>query len=207
MTFEHQWTIIRFPVFAIRQTETYSLPSCRSPVNLQALVYFPARVSAAHRPNGPYFEFSASAEICATSRESLWLLADLRSAGGKQWSCGGWAKWGLPALLLSQLLLQTPRVTIVYLSFSFAAIIPQLWAVQTNMLYLLTNINRFQPCFKSDWFEFVNRAVRGFGHLTVTSSKPTLGKTHRIKIFADMAQEIAFYLHNEWVCCDSITGL
>ena len=42
----------------------------------------------------------------------------------------------------------------------------------TNKLYILTNTNDFQPCFKSNWLWLVNRPVRGISHLKVTGSKP-----------------------------------
>ena len=35
---------------------------------------------------------------------------------------------------------------------------------KTNKLYFLTNINRFQPCFKSHLSRFVNKPVSDIGH-------------------------------------------
>ena len=48
---------------------------------------------------------------------------------------------------------------------------------QKSMLCFLTNINCFQPCFKSDWSRLVNRSVRDIGHFKVTGSRPAPGKS------------------------------
>ena len=47
---------------------------------------------------------------------------------------------------------------------------------EKNMLCFLTNINRFHPCFKTDWFRLVIRSAKDIRPLMVTGSKPALGK-------------------------------
>ena len=47
---------------------------------------------------------------------------------------------------------------------------------EKNTLYFFTNINRFQPSFKSDCSRLVNKSVRDIGHSKVIVSKPALVK-------------------------------
>ena len=59
-----------------------------------------------------------------------------------------------------------------------------------NMFCFLTNINRFQSCFKSDWFSWVHKLVRDIGHLKVTGSelKPDKGFGKIFRVLKTLAQ-------------------